>query len=71
MSNITTTPAMPRKAIRALAMLVTWEIWKERNARVFQHHGSSALSLFTKTKAEASNWSLAGAKHLESLIRRE
>ncbi|KAF8753049.1 hypothetical protein HU200_011699 [Digitaria exilis] len=32
---------------------------------------SLAISLFTKIKSEASDWCLAGAKHLESLIRRE
>ncbi|KAF8650663.1 hypothetical protein HU200_063815 [Digitaria exilis] len=57
-------PEMPKKAVRALVMLVTWEIWKERNARIFRHHESSALLLFTKIKSEASDWCLAGAKHL-------
>jgi hypothetical protein len=28
-----------RKALASLAMLVSWEIWKERNARVFSKQG--------------------------------
>jgi len=27
-----------------------WEVWKERNARVFQHRESSVLSLFARIK---------------------
>ena len=30
-----------RKAMAFLLMLVTWEIWKERNARIFQNHNKS------------------------------
>ncbi|KAG2540080.1 hypothetical protein PVAP13_9NG531714 [Panicum virgatum] len=54
-----------------LSLLVIWEIWCERNARVFRRHETSAPGLFSKIKNEAAAWALAGAKDLESLIRRE
>jgi len=52
-------------------MLVIWEIWKERNARVFQQRESRVLSLFAKIKNEAAAWAQAGAAHLVSLIAHE
>ena len=69
--NITTMPATPRKAVRTLAMLILWEIWKERNSRVFQRQESSVLSLFAKIKNEATAWAQAGASRFASLLMRE
>jgi len=62
---------MPRKGIRSLALLVIWEIWCERNARVFRKRETSAPGLLAKIKSEAGAWALAGAKDLESLLMRE
>ena len=59
---------MTRSAVRSLALLVTWEIWRERNARVFKNHETSALSLLAKMKSEVTAWVAAGAKALVSLI---
>ena len=33
--NIATMAAVPKKAVRSLAMLIIWEVWKEQNNRVF------------------------------------
>ena len=52
-------------------MLVTWEVWKERNARVFQHVCRLPSVLVEAIKAEARLWIIAGAKHLGSLMPRE
>uniref|UniRef100_A0ACD5UMD8 Uncharacterized protein n=1 Tax=Avena sativa TaxID=4498 RepID=A0ACD5UMD8_AVESA len=60
-----------RKALASLAMLVTWEIWKERNARVFRGHAVTVDMMVTKIKEEAQLWCFAGAKALSSLILRE
>ena len=38
----------------SLAMLVTWEIWKERNARVFRNTASTANMVIDKIKEEAA-----------------
>jgi hypothetical protein len=60
-----------RKAISSLIMLVTWEVWKEINARVFQHVCRLPNVLVEAIKAEARLWMIAGAKHLGSLMPRE
>jgi len=70
-NNITTTPAIQRKAMRTLTMLILWEIWKERNSRVFQRQESSALSLFAKIKNKATAWTQAGASRFASFLMRE
>jgi len=70
-TNITSSEHVPRKAIISLALLVIWEVWRERNARVFRKHETSALGLLAKIKSEAAAWVKAGAKALESLILRD
>jgi hypothetical protein len=52
-------------------MLVSWEIWKERNAHVFRNNASTLSMLVTKIKDEATIWSLAGAKALSVVMSRE
>jgi hypothetical protein len=49
-------------------MLVSWEVWKERNARVFHNHASTATTIITKIKEEARLWSLAEAKFVSNVI---
>jgi hypothetical protein len=57
-----------RKSIATLLMLVTWELWKERNARTFNNVSTMPTIIFDKIKLEARNWVLVGAKHLGILI---
>ena len=57
-----------RKAMASLVMLVTWETWNERNARIFKHVSTMPTIIFSKVKMEARNWVLAGANHLGHLI---
>jgi hypothetical protein len=61
-NNLTEAPDINRHGTRSLLLLVIWEIWLERNARVFNRVESSALTVFTKIKSETSTWILAGAK---------
>jgi len=49
---------------RSLAILVTWSIWKERNARVFNNTEKTVARLVEEIKDEARLWCQAGAKHL-------
>jgi hypothetical protein len=56
------------KAMATFAMLVLWEIWKERNARVFQNHANSSTMFVYKIKEEAALWCLAGAKALCNIM---
>jgi hypothetical protein len=60
-----------RKAMASLAMLVSWEIWKERNARVFTNKSLPANMLLVKIREEVNLWSLAGAKALCNTMPRE
>jgi hypothetical protein len=55
----------------SIAMLVSWEIWKERNPRVFSNNASTMAMVIDKIKDEAALWSLAGAKALSNVMPRE
>ena len=55
-------PGLPAKAVRSLTILVAWEIWKERNARIFDRRHNTTEALIGKIKEEARLWCAAGAK---------
>jgi hypothetical protein len=61
----------PVRAMASLALLISWEIWKERNARIFRHHFSTSGMVITRIKDEARLWCLAGAKALCVFMPRE
>ena len=56
------------KGLKSLVILVCWEIWNERNARIFNSTEAPSFTVAEKIKGEASAWILAGAKHLACLI---
>jgi hypothetical protein len=60
-----------RKSLVSLILLVSWEVWKERNARVFHKVATMPNIVVTKIRGETALWSLAGAKHLGSIMPRE
>jgi hypothetical protein len=51
-----------------ITMLVSWMIWKERNARVFDNKCAPPTILFEIFKNEARLWITIGAKHLGVVI---
>ena len=57
-----------RQGLMTAAILITWEIWKERNARVFNNKFVMPSILVQRIKDEAKNWILAGAKKFATLI---
>ena len=59
------------KALALLMMLISWEIWTERNARVFRNTAVPSMVLISKIKDEVSLWALAGAKQLGIVMPRE
>ncbi|KAM3189373.1 hypothetical protein ACQJBY_067971 [Aegilops geniculata] len=59
------------KALASLMMLISWEIWTERNARVFRNTAIPSTVLSSKIKAEVSLWAMAGAKHMSIVMPRE
>jgi hypothetical protein len=56
-----------RKGLDSLFALVSWQLWKERNARCFRESASPVTELMQVIKAQAEMWVQAGAKHLGSL----
>jgi hypothetical protein len=59
-----------RRGADSLFALITWEVWKERNARCFRGSESDANVLTATIKYQAELWVVAGAKHLGSLLAR-
>lgn len=66
--TVTLMTSTSRKGSLLITLLVSWEIWKERNNRIFDRRESSVLSLVNIIKAEASLWVVAGAKCLTTLL---
>jgi hypothetical protein len=54
-----------------MLMLVSWEVWEERNAKVFRNNASPSTFIIAKIKEEAKMLSIAGAKFVCNAIRRE
>jgi hypothetical protein len=59
---------VPGCGFRSLLLLVTWELWLERNARTFKRVERPMHILLLKVKEEARTWGVAGAKHLSALL---
>jgi hypothetical protein len=57
-----------RKDVASLAMLISWEISKERNDWVVRNQSSTTNMLLAKIKEEVALWSLAGAKALSNIM---
>lgn len=49
-----------RQGFDALVLLLAWELWKERNARVFEGKASLQDVVFNKVLDMGKQWSLAG-----------
>lgn len=52
-----------------LFALVSWQMWKGRNARCFQEATATVSELLQVIKAEADLWIQAGVKGLSALAR--
>ena len=64
------TMGVSRKGVKSIIILICWEIWKERNARIFDRLEAPSFMIIAKIKDEISTWSLGGAKQLASLVNR-
>jgi hypothetical protein len=56
------------KALVSLTLLIVWELWNERNARVFHNKQSPSFVILDKIKFGARLWAIAGAKKLGSIV---
>ena len=60
-----------RKGLAFLILLSVWEVWHERNARVFRNSASIPFVVLSSIKRNAALWGVVGAKHLSSIMPRE
>ena len=68
--NLDRTPSTARRGLRSIIILVCWEVWTERNARIFERKECTPMHLLEKIKEEAGLWAMAGAKHISNLLLR-
>jgi hypothetical protein len=57
-------PKEQKQGVDTAVMLVSWRIWKERNARVFNNVELSANQLTHAVLSEGDQWIQAGARKL-------
>ncbi|KAJ1278477.1 hypothetical protein BS78_04G082500 [Paspalum vaginatum] len=62
-------PASVRRGGDSLFTLVTWQVWKERNARCFQGETSTVNYVVSSIRSGAGEWVRAGARALGCIIR--
>jgi hypothetical protein len=55
------------KGLHSAIILITWEIWKERNGRILINKSSMPSALLQRIKDESKNWIMAGAKQLAEI----
>jgi hypothetical protein len=60
-----------KKAMASLAMLISWEIWMERNTHVFRNTYTTSSFIIIKINEEIALWSLAGAKTAGNVMPQE
>jgi hypothetical protein len=53
-----------RPSFDSMVLLVTWTLWKERNARVFRRRASAAPAMAKEMLMEAELWCDAGFRSL-------
>lgn len=60
----------PRRkpGVRSIIMLILWELWKERNSRIFNKAAKSPEQLFRNIQDEARTWVRAGNKSLDEVL---
>jgi hypothetical protein len=56
-----------RKGLDSLFAPTSWELWKERNARLFRGRHSSMIEFLQVIKVQAELWVAAGAKDLRNI----
>jgi hypothetical protein len=66
--NMSTKASPNRKTLASITMLVSWTIWKEQNARVFNSKTAPTSVLLETIKDDVRLWIAAGAKHLSVVL---
>lgn len=60
--------ATKHKGLKSVLLLVDWEIWRERNARIFRGKEATTHQIINQVQDELGCWSLTGAKHVARLL---
>ena len=60
-----------RKGFDSLFALISWQLWKGRNARTFRNDNQQTLMVCRLIKFEGDNWIAAGATNLGCLFCEE
>ena len=58
-----------RKGGDSVVTLVSWVLWKERNARCFRDESASAVEMVGSVKLLVGDWVRAGASAFGCLMR--
>jgi hypothetical protein len=61
-------PAVNGGIIRSLIMLILWEVWRERNGRVFRKECRQVQKIMDAIYDEAKLWAHAGNKGLQMIL---
>lgn len=56
------------EAAKSMLILVIWELWRERNERVFRNTSRSVQQIVSSIQDEARLWASAGNKGLIDLL---
>ena len=67
-TSLATTQDCNRKSLRSLLILVNWTVWRERNARIFDHKYPTCAQILASIISKASAWIRAGANQLANLL---
>jgi hypothetical protein len=68
--TIKAVPTELREGLNSLIILVAWELWKHRNACVFEGASPCVQRLLAVVSEECLLWCWAGAKALQQLLSR-
>ena len=60
-----------RRPLASLMLLISWELWNERNARIFRNTAVPVGVIVARIKEETLLWSIAGARQLNNIMPRE
>ncbi|KAF2909889.1 hypothetical protein DAI22_11g060600 [Oryza sativa Japonica Group] len=59
---------LQQKGLRSAVLTTLWEIWMERNNRIFREKESTASALASKIIDELHLWKMAGAKGVKCIM---
>jgi hypothetical protein len=61
-------PKTFRRGFDSLVLLVSWEVWKERNKRTFDNISKTSVQLLSQIHDEGDSWIAASFRSLAPLF---